>query len=148
MNKMNDGYYKYPLDLQRIFQHQEMVKCEIGDSISQNLQLIILSHRGEHRYNTTFGSEIWDMDFDLILSIRIWEEKLRKSLLTALKENEKRIEHIEINVKVSEVEKRYPFDKYVTIKRKVDVFVGASIVETGENYRFHTDLFLSPISHS
>lgn len=141
-------YYKYPLAISRIFQNKDLLKCELGESISQNLQLIIVSHYGEHRYNSTFGCEIWDMDFDLIMSQRLWEERLRKSLLIAIRENEKRIEAQDIDVKISEVEKMYPFDKYVTIKRRVDVFIKAVIVETGENYRFHTDLFLSPVSYN
>ena len=141
-------YYKYPLPLANIFKNRDLPKCDLGESISQNLQLIIVSHNGEHRFNESFGCKIWDMDFDLILSIKIWEENLRQSLLAAIKENEKRIESVDIDVKISEVEKRYGTDKYVSIKRKVDILLRALIVETGERYSFHTELFLSPVSYS
>ncbi|HTF81972.1 MAG TPA: GPW/gp25 family protein [Cytophagales bacterium] len=141
-------FYKYPLNISSLFDGRELPKCELGESISQNLQLIITSHYGEHRYNPSFGCEIWEMDFDLILSIRLWEEKLRKSLVIALAENEKRIENVDIEVRVSEVEKRNPFDKYIAIRRRVDILVKANITETGERYHFHTDLFLSPISYN
>jgi hypothetical protein len=145
---MHGEYYKYPLDFKRVFSNRELLKCDLGEAISQNLQLIIVSHNGEHRYNKSFGCEIWEMDFDLIMSLRIWEEKLRKSLLTSISDNEKKIENVEVDVKVSEVEKKYISDKYASIKRQVDIFVKARIRETGEHYSFHTQLYLSPISYS
>lgn len=145
---MNQDFYKYPLDLKGIFQSRPLVKCDIGEAISQNIQLIIVSHNGEHRYNQTFGCEIWDMDFDMIMSTKVWEEKLRRSLLKAISENEKKIEQVEVDVKVSEVEKTYNKEQYTTIKRQVDIFIHAVISETGEKYHFHTNLYLSPISYN
>ena len=145
---MSLDYYKYPVEISRIFQNRDLKKCDIGESISQNLQLIIVSHNGEHRYNPTFGCEIWDMDFDLIMSLRLWEEKLRLSLQNAISENERRIENADIDVKITEVEKKFNGNEFVSIKRRVDVYVKAIIVETGETYRFHTDLFLSPVSYN
>ncbi|WMJ71894.1 GPW/gp25 family protein [Cytophagaceae bacterium ABcell3] len=145
---MNTEYYKIPLDFNRIFENKELKKCDIGEAISQNLQLIIVSHNGEHRHNPSFGCEIWEMDFDLIMNLRTWEEKLRKSLLNAISENEKKLEHVEVEVKVSEVEKKFIKDKYAAIKRQVDIFVYAVLVETGEKYHFHTQLYLSPISYN
>jgi len=86
------------------------------------------------------------MDFELVMSQRIWEERLRQSIVVAIAEHEKRIEKLDISIKISEVEKRHAFEKYLAIRRKVDVFINATICETGESYHFHTDLFLSPIS--
>jgi len=143
---MDIEYYKYPLDLKRIFQQKKLQKCTLGDAISQNLQLIILSHNGEHRYNPSLGCEIWDLDFDLILSLRIWEEKLRNSLLHAIEKNEKTLEKVEVSVAVSEVENTFNSNQYVSIKRQVDIQVHAILKETGEKYYFQTKLFLSPVS--
>ncbi|WP_299248946.1 GPW/gp25 family protein [uncultured Cytophaga sp.] len=143
---MEIEYYKYPLDLKRIFQQKKLQKCSLGDAISQNLQLIILSHNGEHRYNHSLGCEIWDLDFDLILSLRIWEEKLRSSLLYAIERNERTLEKVEVSVAVSEVENTFNSNQYVSIKRQVNIQVHAVLIETGEKYYFQTKLFLSPVS--
>ncbi len=145
---MEKEFYQYPIHLSRILQNKELPLCSIGESISQNLQLIIISHHGEHRYNLTFGCEIWDMDFDLIMSLKLWEEKLRKSLEHSIKENEKRIEKTDIEIRISEVEKVFGNAKYASVKRKVDIFIKAQIVDSGESYRFNTDLYLSPISYN
>jgi phage baseplate assembly protein W len=143
---MSSPYYKYPLALSRVFENHELTKCVLGESISQNIQLIITSAHGEHRYNESFGCKIWEMDFELVMSQRIWEEKLRQSLLAGIKEYERRIENVNIEVQISEVENFMPVSKYVAIKRKVDILVKGIIVETGEKYHFHTDLYLSPVA--
>ncbi len=143
---MASPYYKYPLTLSRIFENNELTKCVLGESISQNIQLMITTAHGEHRYNNMFGCKIWEMDFELVMSQRIWEEKLRQSLVVVIEEYEKRIEHVTIEVQISEVEKFQPINKYIAIKRKVDIFVRATIVQTGEKYHFHTDLYLSPVA--
>ena len=145
---MDKVFYKYPISFSRILQNGHLEQCGLGESISQNLQLIIISHHGEHRYNPSFGCEIWDMDFDLIMSLKVWEEKLRKSLEISIGQNEKRIEKIDIEVRVSEVEKKSGSDKFTVIKRKVDILIRANITETGESYHFHTDLYLSPVSYN
>lgn len=143
---MNSEYYKYPLDLKRIFQQKELLKCSVGEAVSQNIHLIILSHHGEHRYNPSLGCEIWDLDFDLIMSLRIWEEKLRNSLLSSIDKNEKSLEQVDIIVTVTEVESIYNSNADVSIKRQVDIRIQAILKATGEKYYFNTQLFLSPVS--
>jgi len=143
---MLKDYYKFPLDFKKVFNQEALIKCEIGESISQNIQLIIYSFNGEHRYNYSLGCEIWELDFDLIMHIRVWEERLRKSLLNAIVENLTSIEHVDIEVKVSEVEIQIQRKEFPGIKRQVDIYLKAIIKQTGENYRFHTYLYLSPIA--
>lgn len=143
---MSAPFYKYPLSFSNIFENKDMMRCGLGESISQNIQLIITSSHGEHRYNERFGCKIWDMDFELAMSQGMWEEQLRQSLHLGVTEFEKRIEQVQIEVKISEVEDFQPIRKYIAIKRKVDILVKAIIVETGEKYNFHTDLFLSPVT--
>lgn len=139
-------YYKFPLDLKNVFNNEALSKCGIGESISQNIQLILYSFNGEHIYNYSLGCEIWELDFDLIMNIRVWEERLRKSLMNAIVENLISIENVDIEVKVSEVEIQFERNEFPAIKRQVDVYLKAIIRQTGENYHFHTNLYLSPIS--
>ena len=143
---MHTEYYKYPLDLKRIFQQQGLLKCSVGEAVSQNLHLIILSHHGEHRYNPSLGCEMWDLDFDLIMSLRVWEEKLRNSLLLSIEKNEKSLERVEVIITVSEVESTYNSNADVSIKRQVDIRIQAILKATGEKYYFNAQLFLSPVS--
>ncbi|MBS7566722.1 GPW/gp25 family protein [Mucilaginibacter sp. Bleaf8] len=138
--------YKKPFRLGSVFKGQDLETQDIGTSISEYIELIIFTRFGEHRYQPDFGCEIWDLDFELIISESIWEEKLRQSLLRSITKYEQRIYDVHIDVHISEINKFYPLRNVTEIKKQVEIVVRAKVHKTGENYRFSIALFLSPLS--
>lgn len=143
---MQNPLYHKPLRFSNTSQGQDMREQDLGGSISQYIELIIFTRYGEHRYNPEFGCEIWDMDFELIQSETIWEEKLRQSLLKSIKKFEKRLYDIDIEVQISEINKFYPLRNVSEIKKRVEIIIKGKLIKTGEHYTFSTALFLSPLS--
>ena len=143
---MPDLLYNKPLKFAQLFSNKELATTSQGKSISQQIELLIFTRFGEHRHDHNFGCEIWDLDFELIVSESLWEEKFRKSLLKSITDYEFRIDHIAVEVRITEVENVYPLRKITEIKKKVDITVRAQIKTTGEKYFFNTALFLSPLS--
>ena len=142
---MSGPLYNKPLRLKNVLSNKELEVTDLGGSISHNIHLIIFTRYGEHRHNYNFGCEIWDLDFELVVSERIWEEKFRQSLLRSVTDYEHRLYQVEVEVKMSEVEKMF-FAKTVSeVKKKVDITVRGKMNVTGENYLFNTSLFLSPL---
>lgn len=138
--------YKKPFALKRITQGSIAEKEDIAASISQYIELIIHTRYGEHRYMPDFGCEIWDLDFELIVSESIWEEKLRQSMLRSITRYEQRIYDTQVDVYIKEVNKFYPVRNITEVKKQVEIVVRAKVHKTGENYRFSTSLYLSPLS--
>jgi phage baseplate assembly protein W len=120
--------------------------CSLAQSISQNLELIIMSRFGEHRNDPSFGCEIWDVDFELIVSATLWEEKLRPSLLSSVHVHEKRLSDVQVNITIADIEKFNLFQRVTEIKKRVDIHVSGIIRQTGEAFGFRTNLFLSPLT--
>lgn len=143
---MIDYFLKKPLVLNQILRNQNLEEIDLGHSISNNIELIIFTRKGENRYNTDFGCEIWDLDFELIVSESLWEEKFRKSLLKSIRDYEKRIEEVEVTIQINEIEQFMPSKKVTEIKKKVLIYVEGKMKETKERYFFSTSLFLSPLS--
>ena len=143
---MSGFFLNKPLRFNSIFTGADLQSTDIGKSISNHLELIIFTRFGEHRHQRNFGCEIWDLDFELIVSESIWEEKFRKSLLKSITSYELRIYNTEVEVRITEVENVYPLRKITEIKKKVDISVRSLIKNTGEKYFFNTALFLSPLS--
>jgi len=143
---MSTPIYKKPFALKKLFSGQDLDKQDVGASISQYIELIIFTRYGEHRFKPDFGCEIWDLDFELIISESMWEEKLRQSLLRSITRYEQRIYDVSINVHIKEVNKFYPLRNVSEIKKKVEIIVSGKMQQTGENYVFTTSLFLSPLS--
>ncbi|TDO24918.1 GPW/gp25 family protein [Pedobacter duraquae] len=143
---MPEHFYHKPFRFDTIFSGAELQSTDLGKSISNHIELIIFTRYGENRHNHDFGCEIWDLDFELIVSEAIWEEKFRKSLLKSIIGYEQRIDQVEVEVHISEVENVYPLRKITEIKKKVDITVRGKIRTTGEKYYFNIALFLSPLS--
>lgn len=138
--------YKKPFHLQHILANKELERTDLGQSISHHIELIIFTRYGEHRHNRHYGCEIWDLDFELVVSTRLWEEKFRQSLLRSITEYEHRLYQVEVDIKLSDVEKLFPGKNISEIKKQVDITITGKIRETGEHYLFNTALFLSPLS--
>jgi len=143
---MSENFYAKPFRFNKLFLDADLQTTDLGKSVSNHLELIIFTRYGENRYNHNFGCEIWDLDFELIVSESIWEEKFRKSLQKSISEYETRIYQIDVEVRITEVENVYPLRKITEIKKKVDISVRGLIKATGEKYFFNIALFLSPLS--
>jgi phage baseplate assembly protein W len=138
--------YNIPLRLTDAMEGRELPACDLETSIQKTLELIITTRFGEHRSDPTFGCEIWDLDFELIISARLWEEKLRQSLLKSITSHELRLAGAEINVAINDIEKFNTLKQFTEIKKRVDIRVTGIMKKTGEPFAFHTALFLSPLS--
>ena len=143
---MSDFLYNKPFRLTSIFENKDLQEADAGKSISQHIELIIFTRYGEHRPNKNFGCEIWDLDFELIVSETTWEEKFRQSLLKSITNYENRLYQVEVEIKMSEVEKSLSIRNITEIKKKVEISIRGKINITGEKYYFNTSLFLSPLS--
>lgn len=139
-------YYKIPLTLSNVLEGNDLPVCNLADSIAKNLELIIMTKYGEHRSDHSFGCGIWELDFEIITSESLWEEKLRQSLIESIKNHEPRLSNVVIAVTITELQKQNYFKQYPEIKKCVDISINAIIKKTGIEFNFDTNLFLSPLS--
>ncbi len=139
-------YYKIPLQLATVTEGNDLPTCDLTHSVSKNLALIIMTKFGEHRSDPSFGCEIWDLDFELIISENLWEEKLRQSLLRSITTHEHRLSGVDLAVEITEIEKFHLFKQYTEIKKRVDIRLTGTLHKTGELFKFSTNLFLSPLA--
>jgi phage baseplate assembly protein W len=143
---MTNRYLKLPLRLESAIEGHELPSCSLVQSITKSLELIIVTRFGEHRADPDFGCEIWDLDFELIVSARLWEEKLRQSLLHSITTHEHRLTGISVDIQINDVEKMNYFRKFTEIKKRVDIGVTGIIQKTGESFSFGANMYLSPLS--
>lgn len=149
---MNITYYKIPLNIpvllgeKEILEAKDQPNCNLRESIIKTLELIIMTRFGEHRHDPSFGCEIWDLDFELVVNENKWEEKLRQSLLKSITTHEDRLSDIEMAVSISEVEKSHLLKQHAEIKKRVDIELKGIIKKTGESFKFNKSLFLSPLA--
>jgi phage baseplate assembly protein W len=127
-------------------QGKDVPTCDLATSVSKNIELVIMTRFGELRSDPTFGCEIWDLDFELIVSRAYWEKKLCDSIHQSIIRHECRLSNIDVSVLLSDVEKYNPVYKYPEIRKKLEIRLKAVIKKTGEGFSFTASLFLSPLS--
>lgn len=126
--------------------NKELVPCNLGTSIAQNIFLIVSSKFNEHRFDSSFGCELWDKDFELITNPLVWQEQVNQSIYKSLTKYEQRLERIDVDTAVTEEPYFNPTTRVRSIKKRITIHVSGIIKATGEEFSFAPQLFLSPIS--
>jgi phage baseplate assembly protein W len=144
---MKNDYYRIPLDFKKLKQkNSDWEYCSFKESIAQNIYLLVTSHFGEHRFDSTYGSKIWESDFQHIGNVNSWTEKVRKSLEDAILTHEKRLKRPIISLELIEKDIVSPSTGIRSIKKCLIIKVTATNSITGESFIFEMQLFISPLS--
>ena len=140
--------YKIPIDFSRLFE-SDIRNLDVQsekDSIRQNLELIINTHPGEHKYSPEFGCKIWDLDFKRAGSRGVWEEQFARFITEGVTQYETRIHDIEVHVGFVDVKREDLSMGATFIKAKANIKIHARMINTGERFKFSYSLFLGPLN--
>ncbi|MBB1149215.1 GPW/gp25 family protein [Myroides sp. DF42-4-2] len=120
--------------------------CSLAESIAQHVMLLILTRKGENRFNPDYGNAVWDLEFDNGITIVEWERVFEESLLEQIKKYETRISYPQIQVHMEYVEHTYGTKDFVEIRKKAKIGINAELTGLGERYTFSTQIYLSPMA--
>lgn len=144
---MERSNYSLPFNPSSLMKENGAIQtCDVAESIAQNIMLLIITKKGENRYDAQYGNDVWDLEFDNGVSSAVWENIFIKSLKRQIAEYETRLISPQIKAHIIFVEHNYETKGYTEIKKKVKIAINAKLESTGEQYNFVTELFLSPMS--
>ncbi len=138
-------YYKIPFEFESLIEKKDADKISLEISISQHIFLIATTSLGECKFDETYGSEIWEMDFDLMKSDNILKEFIVETLKKSIVMHEKRIQLEDVEVSVNDhnlgtLGKR-------RMKKKVSIGIKGLILETNRPFSFNNSFFVGPLSY-
>ncbi|WP_281234449.1 GPW/gp25 family protein [Flavobacterium gelatinilyticum] len=142
---MKGAFYKLPIDFNTILQKKELEKTSIEHSIAQQIILLATTTFGECKFDETFGSKIWEIDFDLLMNENGLKEIISKTMKQSLLLHENRIKVMELKVELSEVQ--YLVDNVNRAKKRVDIIIEATIKSTNRDFNFRGYFFVGPLSY-
>ena len=143
---MSNRYLKLPFRPDMLINRQEHPVCSLTESIAQHLHLLVTTYYGECKFDESFGSPIWEADFENISSINTWRNKTGKELEEIIQKYENRIVVPKVNINLFQEELVDKASSSKVMKRKVELKVTARIESTSEQFEFNTLFYLSPIS--
>jgi len=142
---MKGIYYKIPIDFEGIIQKKEPEKISIDPSVSQQIFLLATTALGECKFDETFGTEIWELDFDLLKSDNQLKEYMANALKNGVAMHEKRLVLEDVDVFVSDYNLGTSGRK--RIKRKVMISIKGLVLETNRPFLFQNAFFVGPLSY-
>jgi len=143
---MHKSYYKVPFNFKSFFEQKDLKKITLHDSISQYISIIITTAFKEYKHDDSFGSEIWETDFDLLTNVNRLKEQIKTSLSTKVKTLEKRLSNVNINIVLGE--SVVPNTTKTRLKKQLKIEVTGIIKKTNEPYYFTGMYYIAPLSYS
>ena len=135
---------KLPLRFESLFQHKKLDSCNLKESISRNIHLLITTTLGENKQDYNYGCQLWDHDYDIHLS----DDNRREIVITSLRRQlslyEKRLAKVAINVKVKQMETR--INSGVQLRRRIEIVITGILRRSNDPFLFQTGFFIGPMS--
>lgn len=142
---MQGVYYKIPFDFEGLIEKKDADKISLDSSISQNIFLIATTSFGECKFDETYGTEIWEMDFDLLKSDNSLKEFIADTLKKSVTMHEKRIKLGNVEVVVSDHNLGTLGKK--RMKKMVSISIKGLVLETNRPFIFNNAFFVGPLSY-
>lgn len=138
-----DDFYSMPFNFKQLL-HQEKrdLYCDLEESIQQYITLIITTKFGEFAYDTTFGCQVWEVDFIVPANLNTWKDQIKESLQEAISKHEKRIDSIlyfDVRVNETTIGKR-------RVNQQLDIQIKGTVKGTNKEFHYSETLFFSPYS--
>ena len=142
---MQGVYYKVPFDFESLTEKKDADKIALDNSISQNIFLIATTSFGECKFDETYGSEIWEMDFDLLKSDNSLKEFITDTLKKSISMHERRMKLEDVEVIINDHNLGTLGKK--RMKKKVSISIKGLILETNRPFIFNNSFFVGPLSY-
>jgi len=143
---MSKRFYKLPIKPDSFFTKKEHDKCEIKQSIAHYIHLINTTHFGECTFDDSFGSSIWELDFDNLKSANKLKSLIKNSIEDSVKTHEKRLTNINVDIKIKQ-EEILNADAVNRIKKRVDLVIKAKVKQTNEDFKYIEYFYIGPLSY-
>ena len=142
---MKQNFYKLPFDFKSFFEHNDFARISIKESVAQHVSMLITTAYKEYKHDYEFGSEIWESDFDLLSNVNELKERIKKSLSEKIKNYEKRLSNISVNVTIGET---YIFNIDQTrLKKQLVIRITGKLKKTDEAFDFNGSYYIAPLSY-
>lgn len=136
-------YLKLPLRFGRFFEKKKLPTCALKESIMYNLHLLITTATEENKQNMNYGSQFWEQEFDIHLSM----DARRQMIIDALKKQiaifEKRLTRVAVDVNVKQLEDMSGGG--TQLRRRIEIIINAAIARSNEPFKFQTGFFIGPL---
>lgn len=140
-------YIKLPINFSDVAKGKSKQYCSYEESIAQYIMMMITSRYGEIVSRADFGSAIWELEFNQLVKVYDWEDKVKRSLEDTISKYEHRLSDLKVNVGLREIDTDFNgFDGVTQVRKQASISVEGKIKHSGTRFSFNTQLLVSPLA--
>ncbi|RIH65319.1 hypothetical protein D1164_09310 [Mariniphaga sediminis] len=139
-------YLDIPVAISKIISQKEVRRIDLKKSIHNMIHLITATSYREVRHDPFFGTEISDYDFENIYNTHYLKDELKKSILDSIRNNEKRLINVSIELQIEQVEISTKVHNK-RIKTQIKMIINGVIDKTNEPFQHFETFFIGPLSY-
>jgi hypothetical protein len=141
---MAKDFLQIPLESSLITSQKQLKRCSLSESVAGLIHLITITHFGENKQDESFGNELWENDFENIVNIQAFKERLAQSLQATIIMHEKRLNAIKVTVGFEQVMTTVVNRR---IRQRIQIIVEGTIRKTNEPFSYQEVFFMGPLSY-
>lgn len=139
-------YLDIPVSVSEIMNQKDVHRVDLKNSIHNMIHLITVTAYNEVKHDPTFGTEISNYDFENIYNAHSLKDELKKSILNSIRNNEKRLVNVNIDLQIDQVEIGLKVNNK-RIKTQIKMLVEGEIEKTKETIQHNETFFIGPLSY-
>lgn len=132
-----DQYLDVPLLLGDVTTSKRLVRCGLMDSVRNYIRLIIMTRYNEYRADPSFGSSIWQDEYQVLPEQSEWQSAFKDSVLQSIRKDEIRLSNTEVRLQLRET---------TALRKKAIIEVTGVITSTAELFVHQEIIYMCPAS--
>lgn len=138
--------YHFPIDFAALLQKKPQPRATLKESIREYIFLLLLTQRGEWRFDPDFQCVLWEKDFEQTDNLNLWLDEVKADVKRSVSQYETRMKIKMVDIQRDEIPELNEENKVRRIRNRLIIRVQGTILESGENFDENFLMFFGPIT--
>ena len=138
--------YRIPANFGAILKGEHLQFSSLRESIKEYIFLMLLTQRGEWRYDKDFQCVLWEKDFEQTDNLNIWLDAVTDDIRRSVSIYETRLKIKSVDIRRDELPELNSENKVRRIRNRLTIKIQGSIIQNGETFDEEFLMFFGPIT--
>ena len=138
--------YHLPVNFGLLLQKKRLQSTSLKESIKEFIYLMLLTQRGEWRYDPDFQCILWEKDFEQTDNLNLWLDVVKDDIRQSVSKYETRLKTRMVDIQRDELPELNKENKVSRIRNRLTIKVQGTVLQTDEIFDEEFLMFFGPIT--
>lgn len=135
-----------PLNFTALLKKGSTVKTTIKESVKEYIYLMLLTQKGEWRFDPEFQCVLWEKDFEQTDNLNLWLDAVKDDIRRSIAKYETRLKIKMVDIQRDELPELSKENKVRRIRNRLTIKVQGTVIQTEEHFDEEFLMFFGPIT--